>query len=297
MTKNMIILDIGCGRKKIEGAIGIDISPMSDADLFIDLNNERLPFDDSSVDFIFSSHTLEHLSLDGFFHIMTEAYRVLRPGAQFKIVVPYFTVTLNLANPFHNNNICFNEHTFRFFSSEYDCDAVPKHEYQTPSCPQWGLRYSANSEIAIEFKTLRINKFYFPQYAEQSEPDRMAACSQKLNVAEQIIYSLQAVKPCPVRPETGPVAPSECPYLYVERQLSFLSEQLTYLEDQGICSPPEIERGRLLVGSSKLRGGGIILHRGDFDTCKFSNIRAGRCHPSSTMSYRHTPNKHQFREC
>jgi SAM-dependent methyltransferase len=250
----MRILDIGCGRKKIAGAIGVDFSSMSDADIVIDLNHERLPFDDSSVDFIYSSHTLEHLSLDGFFHVMKEAYRVLRPEGQFKVVVPYFTTTLNLANPFHNNNICFNEHTFRFFSSDAECDAILKEEYQTPSCPHWGLRYSANSEIGIEFKTLRIDKFYFPRYAEQSESDKAAACSSKLNVAEQISYSLQAVKPCPVRPETGPVSPPEDPYLFVERQLAFLSEQLTYLQDQGICFSPEIERGRLFVESRRLGG-------------------------------------------
>lgn len=257
----MRILDIGCGRKKIAGAIGVDFSSMSDADIVIDLNHERLPFDDSSVDFIYSSHALEHLSLDGFFHVMNEAYRVLRPEGQFKVVVPYFTTTLNLANPFHNNNICFNEHTFRFFSSDAECDAIPKEEYQTPSCPHWGLRYSANSEIGIEFKTLRIDKFYFPCYAEQSQPDKAIACSSKLNVAEQISYSLQAVKPCPVRPETGPVSPPDDPFLFVERQLSFLSEQLTYLQDQGVCASPEIGRGRLLVESHKA-GGGLYSTKG-----------------------------------
>lgn len=247
----MLILDIGCGRKKIAGAIGIDFSSMSDADVVIDLNHERLPFDESSVDFIYSSHTLEHLSLDGFFHVMSESYRVLKPGAQFKIVVPYFTTTVNLANPFHNNNICFNEHTFRFFSSEVECEAIPKHEYQTPSCPHWGLRYSANSEIGIEFKTLRIDKFYFPRYAKKNELEKLAACSSKLNVVEQISYSLQAVKPCPIRPETGPVSPADDPYLYVERQLSFLSDQLDYLEGKGICSSSEIDRGKLLAGSRR----------------------------------------------
>lgn len=237
---------------------------MSDADVVLNLNHERLPFDESSVDFIYSSHTLEHLSLDGFFHVMNETYRILKPGAQFKIVVPYFTTMVNLANPFHNNNIAFNEHTFRFFSSDAECNALQKHEYQTPSCPHWGLRYSANSEIGVEFKTLRIDKFYFPQYAEQSDPDKLAACSQKLNVVEQISYSLQAIKPCPIRPETGPISPTDDPYLFVERQLSFLSEQLSYLQGQGIFSLPQIDRGRLLAGSR--RGGGELYYTGEIMT-------------------------------
>ena len=253
----MLILDIGCGRKKIEGAVGIDFSSMSDADFVIDINHERLPFDDNSVDFIFSSHTLEHLSLDGFFHVMRESYRVLQAGAQFKIVVPYFTGTVNFANPFHNNNICFNEHTFRFFSSEVECEAISKEEYQTPSCPHWGLRYSANSEIGIEFKTLRIDKFYFPLYSERSESDKAAARSSKLNVVEQISYSLQAIKPCPIRPSIGPVAPPGDPHIFVERQLAFLSEQLIYLKGFGFTLEPKIERGRHLLTSRRVAGGGL----------------------------------------
>lgn len=102
---------------------------------------------------------------------------------------------------------------------------------------------------------------FSPWYAEQTQPDKATACSSKLNVAEQISYSLQAVKPCPVRPETGPVSPPDDPFLFVERQLSFLSEQLTYLQDQGICASPEIERGRLLVESQKV-GGGYTLPGG-----------------------------------
>ena len=100
----MIILDIGCGRKKIAGAVGIDFSSMSDADVVINLNHERLPFDESSVDFIYSSHMLEHHSLDGFSHLMKEIYRALKLGAQFKIIVPYFTTIVNLAN-LSNNSI------------------------------------------------------------------------------------------------------------------------------------------------------------------------------------------------
>ena len=144
------------------GFIGIDFSPMSDADIVLNLNVERLPFDDSSIDFAFSSHALEHLTLEGFFNIVSEVYRVLKPGAQFKLVVPYFSTTLNFANPFHNNNICFNEHTFRFFSSDADCDALQKSHWSTPSCPHWGLRYSANSELSVEFRTLGIDFVYFP---------------------------------------------------------------------------------------------------------------------------------------
>ncbi|MEX3010166.1 methyltransferase domain-containing protein [Hoeflea sp. TYP-13] len=226
----MLILDLGCGQKKIEGAVGIDFSSMSDADLILNLNEEYLPYEDSSVDLIYSSHTLEHLSIDGFFHVMKEAYRVLKPGGQSNIVVPYFMTTANFANPFHNNNICFNEHTFRFFSSETICNATDKDDYATPSCPQWGLRYSANAELGIEFRTLDIFYYYFPEYQDLSEKEKRIARSSKLNVVDQISYVLEAVKPCPIRPETAPVANSDDPRELAEDQLHYLRRQVDFLE-------------------------------------------------------------------
>lgn len=233
----MKCIDIGCGRKKMAGFIGIDFSPMSDADIVLNLNVERLPFDDSSIDFAFSSHALEHLTLEGFFNIVSEVYRVLKPGAQFKLVVPYFSTTLNFANPFHNNNICFNEHTFRFFSSDADCDALQKSHWSTPSCPHWGLRYSANSELSVEFRTLGIDFVYFPEYRHLSAEERFLARSTKTNVADQIIYSLLAIKPFPSKPETGPTAPPGDPHELVATQLDYLRSQIELVNQRGIAFP------------------------------------------------------------
>ncbi|HVI41387.1 MAG TPA: class I SAM-dependent methyltransferase [Anaerovoracaceae bacterium] len=247
----MVVLDIGCGRKKITGAIGIDFSAMSDADITLDLNKERLPFEDSSVDFIFSSHTLEHLTIEGFLHVMEECYRVLKPAGQLKIVVPYFTTTANLANPFHNNNICFNEHTFRFFSSDSETDAMAKHEYASPSCPHWGLRYSANSEIGIEFKTLSVSYFYFPEYVDSSDEEKFLARSSKMNVVDQIAYSLEAVKPCPVRPETGPVGTKDDPFAFVEQQLQHINNQIAYLEAREVDESELLTAKRVVTTTRK----------------------------------------------
>lgn len=241
----MNVIDIGCGRKKITGSIGIDFSELSDADILLDLNTERLPFEDNSVDFIYSSHTLEHLSKDGFFNVMSEMYRILKPNAQVKIVVPYFGVQANWANPYHNNDISFNEHTFRFFSSDYSTDALSPEEYRTPSCPQWGLRYSANSELAIEFKTLDIKFFYFPEYRFLPGSERRTLRATNLNVVDQISYSLLAIKPCPLRPETGPVADGNDPYKLIKSQIKFLQEQILYLQERNL-EPEELGKIRSL---------------------------------------------------
>ena len=254
-TQEQIILDIGCGQKKMEGAIGIDFSPFSMADIILDLNKEKLPFDDNSVDYIYTSHNLEHLTLDGFYHIIAEMYRVSKPDAQIYITVPYFTNTLNFANPFHNNQICFNEHTFRFFSSNKECEALEKEEYQTPTCPDWGLRYSANSELAIELETLKIDYLYFEQYDSLSYKEKMLLRQKQLNVVENITYWLKAIKPAPLliekksQFETSHHQEIVKKIEYIESQYQYISGQKEFihnhkLETSNICkieiTPPTL---------------------------------------------------------
>ncbi len=47
-----------------------------------------LPLEDSSVDYIFSSHLLEHLFRDEAGQFLRECYRVLKPGGSARICVP-----------------------------------------------------------------------------------------------------------------------------------------------------------------------------------------------------------------
>jgi len=79
-------LDLGCGKRKHDGCIGIDWSPEnSDADIIADLNN-GIPFIDNSVDEIYASHFLEHAgNVD---KILREIHRVCKLGAKVHIKVP-----------------------------------------------------------------------------------------------------------------------------------------------------------------------------------------------------------------
>ncbi|MBA7710654.1 hypothetical protein ES703_119599 [subsurface metagenome] len=83
-----MILDIGCGKAKREGIIGVDFVEMPEVNIVCDLNRD-LPFPDNSVDGIYASHILEHL--DNFLFTMNEIWRVCRPNAWIKIWVPHFS--------------------------------------------------------------------------------------------------------------------------------------------------------------------------------------------------------------
>ena len=78
-------LDIGCGKNKKEGYIGIDIDPESGADIIV--SALKLPFEDESVDEINSSHLVEHFSPEEARRYFNEVYRVLKKSgtAEMKI--------------------------------------------------------------------------------------------------------------------------------------------------------------------------------------------------------------------
>ena len=80
MADKEIKLDIGCGKNKREGFIGVDIDSDSDADITASALN--LPFANSSVDEVGSSHLVEHFSPADLQKFFDEIYRVLKPGAK-----------------------------------------------------------------------------------------------------------------------------------------------------------------------------------------------------------------------
>ena len=108
-------VNIGCGTKAIPGWINIDISlnillskiPLLKWILFkLGLIPEEayrmvwppgtirhdvrrgLPFKDNTVDWIYTCHFLEHVKKREAANILSECYRVLKPGGSIRIVVP-----------------------------------------------------------------------------------------------------------------------------------------------------------------------------------------------------------------
>jgi len=223
----MKLIDVGCGRKKIPGSIGIDFSDYADIDIKLDLNSSPLPFEDNSIDFVHSSHCLEHLTLVGFMNMVRQFYRVCKPDGTIFIAVPYFHSSANIANPFHNNKICFNEHTFRFFSSEATCPALEPSVYSSPSCPQWGLRYSANEELGVELRLNKIEMVYFGDHESKSDTVKAELRRTQSNVVENIHYWLKPIKPAPERFQY-----TEMEVIDLVEKMSFIQDQAEYLEGQ-----------------------------------------------------------------
>ena len=88
MDPNPKILDLGCGKKKRQGSIGVDYSDRHDADIIHNLNLFPYPFADNSIDKVYLDNVLEHL--DDPMAVMAEVHRICKNGAEIKVIVPYF---------------------------------------------------------------------------------------------------------------------------------------------------------------------------------------------------------------
>jgi predicted SAM-dependent methyltransferase len=87
-----IKLELGSGSKKgVDGWTTVDIG---DADIKWDLKF-GIPLSDKSVDKIYSSHLLEHISYNNLIPFLKECKRVLKIGGEFYVCVPNFRLYID----------------------------------------------------------------------------------------------------------------------------------------------------------------------------------------------------------
>lgn len=105
-------LDIGCGRSKFKGTLGVDLVPLPGVDVVADLTR-GLPFKDSSISEIYTSHTLEHV--DNLPAVMEELWRVCKPNALVHIWVPHASCPfVTWIDPTHRRGMTIE--TFSYFN-------------------------------------------------------------------------------------------------------------------------------------------------------------------------------------
>lgn len=168
--KTTVKLNIGAGHTYIPGFYNIDIS--KNADISLDLGKDELPFENDSVDLVFSYHTLEHIP--DYLFALSEIHRVLKHGGIFLVGLPYVTLTeYHLVNPYHLHN--FNEYSFDFFELNK-------------------LKGSAAEENPILF-TKVFHRFHYIGYFKLLPPPLKTWCRRHLlNVVRKIDFGLIAIK-------------------------------------------------------------------------------------------------------
>lgn len=110
LKREDIKLNLGCGNQTPEEWINVDYALGAkifktpffsiinsklkifdvtwDKNIFIHDLRKKFPWSNNSVDFIYSSHTLEHFSKDEGYHFLQECYRILKHKGTIRIIVP-----------------------------------------------------------------------------------------------------------------------------------------------------------------------------------------------------------------
>jgi len=89
-----LALHLGCGPNLLDNWTNIDLDEKYSPDIVHDLS-QGLPFDDNTVEVVYSEHFFEHLALADGIALMTECYRVLRPGGRVRIAMPDLASTVH----------------------------------------------------------------------------------------------------------------------------------------------------------------------------------------------------------
>jgi len=110
-----LILDVGCGRNKYPGAIGIDSNPDAAPDVLCDIDRASLPFPDNAFDEVRVVHVIEHVA--DVLAAMKELHRVTRPGGTIVLVTPHYTDFSSFCDPTHRWHL--NSFSFRQFGEDH----------------------------------------------------------------------------------------------------------------------------------------------------------------------------------
>jgi predicted SAM-dependent methyltransferase len=86
-SKPGVYLNLGCGKKTISGFVNVD-KYFTRQEGIVNEDISDIPYYDNSVDLIYSSHALEHLSIRKSKVALREWYRVLKPGGQLYLAIP-----------------------------------------------------------------------------------------------------------------------------------------------------------------------------------------------------------------
>lgn len=117
INSSIVKLDLGCGKTKHDiDYIGVDKNKYDGVNLVTDLRFVNLPFEDNTVDEVYSSHFLEHLTFEENVWLFNEIYRILKPEHLFEIIVPHGMSYAAFCDLSHKT--FFTEDTFGYFTRE-----------------------------------------------------------------------------------------------------------------------------------------------------------------------------------
>jgi len=178
-------LHVGSGYNRYDGYLNCDNDPTTKPDLLFDLESDRYPLDDNTVESVIAHHVFEHLG-EGYIHCLKELYRVCVNEALIDVRVPHPRSDTFLADPTHQRPIT--PLGLSLFSKEYNqwCD-----DNGYPAS-QLARRYD------IDFKIVHWNYIFNDSYRNLLENKSPEEIQQYIdlynNIVSEFYIKLKVIK-------------------------------------------------------------------------------------------------------
>lgn len=173
-------LDLGCGQNcKIgdDGVkfTGVDYVKCDGVDIVHDLTKFPYPFEDNSVDEVFTSHFLEHLDGEQRIRFFSEMYRILKPDGKMTHVHPYYKSVRAIQDPTHKFPP-ISENSYLYWDKNWRAANKLDH-------------YKMPKELDFEFSVYYT--FQDATWANKSEETRNFAINHYFNVVADMIVHMK----------------------------------------------------------------------------------------------------------
>lgn len=180
-------LDLGCGRNKKQGFVGVDTFAMDGVDVVHDLRVSPWPWEDNSVSEVHCSHFIEHLTnFEGRWErvrFFNELHRILKPGGTCSLIFPHWNSSRFYGDPTHKE--AMSEWTFFYLDRNWrltlnnapHADAsINPNGY---SCDfEWTYGYGVNPAFAAEGRNPAYTNFAL-QWWKEAATDIIATLKKR----------------------------------------------------------------------------------------------------------------------
>jgi ubiquinone/menaquinone biosynthesis C-methylase UbiE len=167
-------INLGAGDTRFDGFVNCDYDARTGAEHIFDMEKDKFPFEDNTVEQVIAHHVFEHMG-EGYFHCLQEVYRVCKHGALIDIRVPHPRHDYYLNDPTHRRPIT--PDGLALFSRKYNDACIE----QNAAASRLGYYFK------VDFEVVDVNEIPDPMYMKAFEGMQMEQAKRYIHEHNNIV--------------------------------------------------------------------------------------------------------------